>query len=160
MWSIDLRVFKTFIQYNNQSSKRCQVGNIGQFCTTRHHVCDKSYSVGPNLESSVKRDWGETEGARVLMKIANKRVISSVSVQMPSHWHSSVHLRVSVFERGVSLGLLIRSPWSRCLCVPTMCASLFKCQKYTAGEPAKFCYNMVLHEMCFLDLFFLYYNKR
>lgn len=41
MWSIDLRVFKTFIQYYNQSNKRCQVGNIGQFCTTRHHVCDK-----------------------------------------------------------------------------------------------------------------------
>lgn len=42
MWSIDFRVFKTFIQYYNQSNKRCQVGNTGQFCTTRHLVCDKS----------------------------------------------------------------------------------------------------------------------
>lgn len=81
------------------------------------------YSVGLNLESSVKRDWGETEGACVLMKIANKRVISSVSVQMPSHWRSSVHLSVSALERGVSLGLLIRSPWCRCLCVLTICVS-------------------------------------
>lgn len=42
MWSIDLGVFKAFIQYYNQSNKRSQVGNIGQFCITRHHVCDKS----------------------------------------------------------------------------------------------------------------------
>jgi len=51
-----------------------------------------SVTFGPNLEASEKRDWGETKNACVLMKIANKRVINSVSVQMPSHWHSSVHL--------------------------------------------------------------------
>lgn len=69
------------------------------------------YSVifGPNLEASVKRGWGETMKACVLMKIANKRGINSVGVQMPSHWHSSVHLSVSVFERGVSLGPLIKT---------------------------------------------------
>lgn len=39
MWSVGLRVFKTFIQYYNQSNKRYQVGNIGQFCSTLHHVC-------------------------------------------------------------------------------------------------------------------------
>lgn len=91
------------------------------------------YSVNfePRLEASDRRHWGETTKACVLMKIANKRVTNSVGVQMPSHWHSSVHLSVSVFERGVSLGLLIRSPGCRCLCVLTMCVSLFKCQKYT-----------------------------
>lgn len=39
MWSVGLKVFKTFIQYYNQSNKRYQVGNIGQFCSTLHHVC-------------------------------------------------------------------------------------------------------------------------
>lgn len=38
MWSVGLRVFKTFIQYYNQSNKRYQVGNIGQFCSTLHRV--------------------------------------------------------------------------------------------------------------------------
>lgn len=72
----------------------------------------------------MKRYWGEIGEACVLMKIANKRVINSVSVQMPSHWHSSVHLGVSVFERGISLGLLIRFLWCRCLCVLCVCHCL------------------------------------
>lgn len=84
-----------------------------------------SVTFGPNSEASEKRDWGETMKACVLMKIANKRVINSVGVQMLSHWHSSVHLSVSVFERGVSLGPFIRLPGCRCLCVLTMCVSLF-----------------------------------
>lgn len=136
MWSVGLRVLKTFIQYYNQSNKSYQVGNIGQFCSTLHQSMLDPYSVtfGPNLKALEKRDWGETMNACVLMKIANKRVINSVGVQMPSHWHSSVHLSVSVFERRVSLGLLVRSLGCRCLCVLTMCVSLFKCQKYTLQE--------------------------
>lgn len=88
-------------------------------------------TLGPNLEALERKDWGETVKACVLMKIANKRVINSVGVQMSSHWHSSVHLSVSIFQKGISLGLFIRSPRCRYLCVRTMCVSLFKCQKYS-----------------------------
>lgn len=39
LWCGGLRVCKTSIQYYYQSNKRYQVGNIGQFCSTLHHVC-------------------------------------------------------------------------------------------------------------------------
>lgn len=135
MWSVGLRVFKTSFSTITKVIRGIRQGILASFVQLYTVSVPDPYSVifGPPLEASEKRDWGATVKACVLMKIANKRVINSVSVQMPSHWHSSVHLSVSVFERGVSLGPL-RSPGCRCLCVLTMCVSLFKCQKYTLQE--------------------------
>lgn len=75
--------------------------------------------------------------ACVFMKSTNKRVINSVGVQMPSHWHSSVHLSVSVFGKGFSLELLISLLGCRCLCVLTTCVSLFKCQNTLCRRASK-----------------------
>lgn len=62
VWSVGLKVFKTFIQYYNQSNKRYQVGNIGQFCSTLHHV-NAGYifgELGAQFGGFKEEGWGET----------------------------------------------------------------------------------------------------
>lgn len=118
MWSIGLMV-QTFIHYN-QSNKRYQVGNTGQFCSILHHVSAGSMFsyLWTQCRDFKEERLGWNLNACVFMKSTNKRVIDSVGVQMLSHWHSSVHLGVCVFERrGVSLGPLTTFLRCRCLCV-------------------------------------------
>lgn len=101
MWSVGLMVFQTFIQNYNQSNKRYQVGNTGQFCSTLHHVSAESMFsyLWTQCRDFTEERLGWNLNACVFMKSTNKRVIDSVGVQILSHWHSSVHLGVSVLER-------------------------------------------------------------
>lgn len=125
MWSVGLMVFQTFIQYYNQSNKRYQVGNTGQFCSTLHHVSAGSMFsyLWTQCRDFTEERLGWNLNACVFMKSTNKRVIDSVGVQMLSHWHSSVHLGVSVLERrGVSLRAKETTFLGcRCPCVLIVC---------------------------------------